>query len=402
MLIHIIKREYMMLVRSKAQIIGTLFLIVLFLAAGIVGKIFINSAAAKAESGAGAASPHAVIGIAPEMQEYQAAFTADTVFASQILPSGTAPATWLREEIKQAEGSVFALGGTPESPRVYQYENGSQNEYLVEQIKQRLSGTQISQLSLDTAAQERLFANANPAIEIVKENEGTKAEDNPVGYIRLIGVTILLLMSIITGLSTIASGVVEEKQSRIVEILLSSIPPRRLLLGKILGIGSFVLTQILLYALTILVSLKIAGMLGMVPIGSILFSLFLWSTIGFLVFTSLSGGLAATVSRQEDLPAVVSPLTFSAIIPFYVGMFLVPARPEWIVTKILSYIPGFSSFLIPARQAYGGISTWEIALAAGLGIISIPLLASLAGKIYERSILHTGKRVKITEVLRAS
>ena len=140
----------------------------------------------------------------------------------------------------------------------------------------------------------------------------------------------------------------------------------------------------------------------MVPIGSILFSLFLWSTIGFLVFTSLSGGLAATVSRQEDLPAVVSPLTFSAIIPFYVGMFLVPARPEWIVTKILSYIPGFSSFLIPARQAYGGISTWEIALAAGLGIISIPLLASLAGKIYERSILHTGKRVKITEVLRAS
>ena len=72
--------------------------------------------------------------------------------------------------------------------------------------------------------------------------------------------------------------------------------------------------------------------------------------------------------------------------------------PEATVTKVLSYIPIFSPYLMPMRAAVGDVAPWEHGLAIGLSLVAIPLLGILAGKIYERSILHVGERVKLTNI----
>ena len=127
----------------------------------------------------------------------------------------------------------------------------------------------------------------------------------------------------------------------------------------------------------------------------------MWLVLGFFFYAMATGALAATASRQEDLGAVTAPISMTLLIPFYVGLFLVPAMPEATVTKVLSMVPGISPFAMPVRQAYDTVTTSELLIAAALGVVAIPLVAAIAGKIYENSILHTGRRLKITEAIRA-
>lgn len=87
-------------------------------------------------------------------------------------------------------------------------------------------------------------------------------------------------------------------------------------------------------------------------------------------------------------------LTF---IPVYTAMFLVPALPDATVTKVLSYIPLISSFMMPTRQAFDLTSPLEQVVALAIAVASIPLLAMFAGKIYHNSILHSGKRLSIKQ-----
>ncbi|WP_353065247.1 ABC transporter permease [Arcanobacterium hippocoleae] len=202
-----------------------------------------------------------------------------------------------------------------------------------------------------------------------------------------------------TSLSTLSVGIVEEKSSRVVEILLSAVRPRTLLLGKIIGIGLFALTQLVLYLVAIFVSLNIAGLWHGIEVGTILIWMIIWLLLGFFTFTTLAGGVSSMVSRQEDLGGIITPLMLLMIIPFYLGMFLVPAAPDSIWTKVFSTIPGFSSFIMPVRQAYESVEIWELVLAAGISFVSVPLFAAVAGRIYENSILRMGKRVTLRQAL---
>ena len=75
-------------------------------------------------------------------------------------------------------------------------------------------------------------------------------------------------------------------------------------------------------------------------------------------FAAITGGLSATVSRQEDLGAVQTPIIFMQLIPMYTAMYLVPYLPEATITKVLSYIPAFSPYLMPMRAAIGEVPLW--------------------------------------------
>jgi len=83
-------------------------------------------------------------------------------------------------------------------------------------------------------------------------------------------------------------------------------------------------------------------------------------------------------------------------------MFLVPNNPDGTTVKVLSQVPFFAPFMMPMRQALGNVQWWELALAIGICLVTIPILAAIAGKIYSRSVLRTGERVKLLEALRSS
>lgn len=237
---------------------------------------------------------------------------------------------------------------------------------------------------------------------------GHTAQTNPLGFIVGMVAVMFVAIPIFMGMGALNSGVVEEKTSRVVEIILTTVKPRTLLLAKLLGIGSAMLVFIACYLAGIVAG---AGLAGVLPsMGNLAAAhlnpwtfapaILVWLAVGYFTFGGLSGALASTVSRQEDLGAVQTPVIFGAMIPMYVALYLVPYAPDTTVTHILSCCPFLSPFMMPMRMALGAVGVWEQLLAFAVQIATICLLSLLAGKVYERSILHTGERLKLRQALR--
>lgn len=245
-------------------------------------------------------------------------------------------------------------------------------------------------------------AVAAAAAQPVDIGETSFDDLDPATIIVTFATTGLLLFSLIQAASLVAMGVVEEKSSRVVEILLATIRPFQLLAGKVVGVGVISLSQVVVFAGGALLAAQAMGLLAGVPvnIGAAAGALLLWFLLGFTVFVILVGGLAALVSRQEDIGAVTTPMIFGMMIPFYLGIYLVPASPSGMATKVLSQIPFFSPFMMPVRVAFDSAQPWEVALSVLLCLLAIPALIWLGGRVYGRAVLNTGGRMKLTAALR--
>lgn len=197
----------------------------------------------------------------------------------------------------------------------------------------------------------------------------------------------------------VASGVVEEKASRVVEVLLSTIRPRQLLLGKVIGIGALGLSQ--------LVAIAVVGLGLAVAIGSLTWSAslaaaigisFAWFVLGFTFYAAGYAAGAARVSRQEDLQNVVTPLNLLAIGSF-LGAIAASNAGDSTAVQVLSVIPPFSALMQPAIIASGNASPWLVALAVLLMVVAIVAVVRLAARVYERSVLRIGAPVSLREAL---
>ncbi|MFC5370704.1 ABC transporter permease [Arcanobacterium bovis] len=402
MLKHIIKREFRVLVGAKAQIIGTIVTVVIILAAGIVGSIVkdkFQNEAANTNS-----SVTFTVAVTEQMEAYQGALEGTGAVKVEAVKADQAK-EWLKKQVDSKSAPTSAvLAGTPAEPEIIQSkdQDKASNQAIAQLISQvavlKAADRTAGPLSVD--AQEQISKAFTPKITTIEGEKKNLVESNPAGYVTGLATQMLLFFAVMMGLSTISIGIVEEKSSRVVEILLSAVRPRTLLLGKILGIGSFILVQMAIYLAAVVVSLNIAGMWTSINIGAAIGWLFVWLIIGFFTFTTIAGALASTVSRQEDLGAITGPFTFFMLVPFYLGIFLVPAQPSSLLTQVLSFIPGFSPFIMPIRQAYGVVGTGEALAAAAVGLVAVYLLSLLAGRIYSNSILHMGKRLKLSEALR--
>lgn len=252
------------------------------------------------------------------------------------------------------------------------------------------------------------FLRKNDVNTTPPEVTGNGADGNPFGFAMGYFCTFLLMVMIFTGISVLGAGVVEEKASRVVEILLTTVKPRVLLLGKILGIGTGMLVVFAAYMVGIIGGLGLAGLLpdlgtlGKLGVWMFLPTFLAWIIVGYLTDSGLMGALASTVSRQEDLSGVQTPIIFGMMIPIYAALFYVPSQPDSTASEVMSFIPFFSPPTMIMRTALGGVPVWQQLVAFAINIAFIPLLAVLAGKIYENSILRTGERVKIVKALRGS
>ncbi|MFC0547104.1 ABC transporter permease [Kutzneria chonburiensis] len=214
---------------------------------------------------------------------------------------------------------------------------------------------------------------------------------------------VVLVISIITFGTAVAQGVVEEKSSRVVEILLATIRPWQLLAGKVLGIGVVGLIQVLIIAG---VGLVLARTSGVVDVPTVAFSTVLgalgWYVLGFFLYAALLGAAGSLVSRQEELQSAVTPVTLLPTVGFVVGLNLLLPNPNNTVSTVLSFIPLWAPTLMPARIALGVAPPWQVALAVALMIVSILVVTWLAGRIYRNAVLQTGGRVKLLDALRSS
>lgn len=214
--------------------------------------------------------------------------------------------------------------------------------------------------------------------------------------------TILLFLSLSGYGSLVATGVVEEKQSRVVELLLATITPWQLLAGKVVGLGAVGLLQLVILSAVAGVGAGAAGLLALpgAAIGMFVMVV-LWYLLGFFLYASLYAAVGSTVSRQEELQSVVAPMIFLLLIPFVLTLNLLPNDPRNGLAAVLSFVPFFSQTVMPARFALGVASLWEVLVAAALAAATIVVVVRVAGRVYRNSVLRTGARVSLREALTA-
>jgi ABC-2 type transport system permease protein len=265
--------------------------------------------------------------------------------------------------------------------------------------RQIVFSQQITQLGGDPAAVSAAVDKATVDVRALNPPKQYQVERLILGVI----VGILVYATLVIYGQFVAQGVVEEKSSRIVELLLTTIRPWQLLLGKVAGIGFVGLVQLALIAAvglglglrTHTLSFPADLALGIAVWGIV------WFLLGYFVYALLFAALGALVSRQEDVTGVVTPVIMLLVIPYILGISILPADPDNKFMAWLSMVPLFSPTLMPVRIAMGAAPVWQAALATVLTVGLIALLIWLAGRIYANAVLRTGARVKLREALRA-
>ena len=195
----------------------------------------------------------------------------------------------------------------------------------------------------------------------------------------------------------VAMGVVEEKSSRVVELLLSTVRPLQLLWGKILGIGAVGILQLALYGIAGVGAGLGTGVLTVTGAAVSVFAATLaWFILGFAFFAVLYAAGGSMVSRQEDVNSTTMPLLILIMAMFFAAFYSV-SDPESTLANTLSWIPPFSAIMMPLRIAAGVTSPVQIVGSAVLMIVTTAILAMGAAKIYQHSILRIGKTVSWKE-----
>jgi ABC-2 type transport system permease protein len=206
---------------------------------------------------------------------------------------------------------------------------------------------------------------------------------------------VFLFTQLIAFCTWMAMGVVEEKTSQVVELLLSAVRPLQLLAGKLFGIGALAMVQVVLIGG---VALAVASATGSLDVpasvyGTIAIS-FLWFVMGFAFFAAVSAALASLVSRQEEVSGVMTPVT-SLLLVSYLGSFYVANSPDSSLSRVLSLTPPISAIAMPARMASGDVSVAEVILAAALMLLATVAILALAARIYRVAVLHSGNRLTL-------
>jgi ABC-2 type transport system permease protein len=244
--------------------------------------------------------------------------------------------------------------------------------------------------------------------EAGNENEASAQTAAAIGMI----FTFLIYMFIFAYGAMVMQGVLEEKTNRIIEVMVSSVKPFDLLMGKLVGIGLVGLTQFgiwaILFAGFILsgtffmkdaqVFLDINKQLGAISIFELCSYFILFFIGGYLMYASLFAAIGAMVNSQEDTQQYMMPITVLILFAFYAG-FYSSQNPDGPLAFWSSIIPLTSPIVMMTRLPYG-VAWWELLLSIGLLIITVVLIVKLAAKIYRVGILMYGKKPTYAEIVK--
>lgn len=246
----------------------------------------------------------------------------------------------------------------------------------------------------------QLAAALNPPALRVRALDPEPADAGTRDGLAVIAV-ILLYVAILTYGMAVANGVVEEKTSRVIEVVLSAIRPRELLFGKIAGLGALAIGQ---FAVTIAVGLGAAVALdvGDLPsvTGGAAVLVTAWFVVGFLLYACLYSIAGALVSRSEDLQSVAGPLNVVTVVAYLIA-FTGVGDPDSTLTIAASLFPLSAPMAMPVRWLVGDVPAWEVALSFALTLASAALLVRVAAAIYAGTALRLGPRISLRRAFAA-
>ena len=239
-----------------------------------------------------------------------------------------------------------------------------------------------------------------PAVEFrtVEPRDPNRETNSAVAF-----VGILLLYGQLFGYGVwVATGVIEEKSSRVVEILLSAIRPRQLMAGKIAGIGLLGIVQLAFIAGFALALAAVTGALDLPATALGAAGLVLvWFVLGFAFYASVFAVAGSLVSRMEELQNVLVPINLVILASFFISIGALQ-DPDSTLAIVASLLPFSAALAMPVRIVLGAATPPQIALSVTLLVGSTLLLIPLAGRLYSGAVLRTGARVKLRDAWRAA
>lgn len=260
------------------------------------------------------------------------------------------------------------------------------------------SHAQIAALTDRGVNPAEIAADVSTATVTVEALDPPDPEQGQRIILSIIAVFLLYMQILMFGMY-VAMGVVEEKSSRVVELLLSTLRPLQLLWGKIIGIGAVGLLQLTTYGVVGVSTALATGTLTITGTAiGVLAGTLGWFVLGFAFFAVLYAAAGSMVSRQEDVNSTSGPLVMLILAMFFAAFSSVD-DPEAGWSTTLSWIPPFSAILMPLRIAAGVATPVQIVGTIVLMILAVAALSVVAAKIYQRSILRIGRTVTWKEAL---
>ncbi|MFC5287052.1 ABC transporter permease [Actinokineospora guangxiensis] len=380
-------REINTKIRSKAFIVATGATLALMIGFALVMKLI----------GGGSDATVGLVGQTSSLEQPLKATA--TSIGESVDTRAVADEAEAKAKLESGElDAVLVPSGAGFAVLVQQDLDGSLKNALTVLAQQNAFNAEISSRGVDPAEVNAAVARADLEVRASEPPQEYDGQQLIIGMVA----GILIYMSLLLNGQMVATGVVEEKSSRVVELLLATIRPWQLMAGKVLGIGVVGLVQMALIGgvgiaaafafdvLTISVSTAVSTVVWLV----------VWFLLGFLLYSLMFAALAALVSRQEDVGGVITPPLMFVILGYVLGISVLPADPGSKLVEGLSLVPLFSPTLMPMRLAMGGVPAWQAILAVVLTAALIPVLVWLAGRVYRNAVMRSGGKVKLREALR--
>ncbi len=277
-------------------------------------------------------------------------------------------------------------------------------------LQDRLQRAGLSERELGTAVTPPAFSVGTADAEDTEE--GAAAIGARLGVANLMA--LLMYIAVLVYGIWVAQGVVEEKSSRIMEIMVNAATPRQLMAGKVIGIGLAAMTQLvptlvlggLAFSAQGWVAERLLGdrasptgidfsALSIEAVSAFL----VFFLLGFLLYAALYAGIGSLVSRQEEVNQATMPLTMTVMIGYFGAVFTLNG-PDSLGARILSIVPLTAPVVMVSRVIVGHPAPWEVALSVTLLIVTVVLALALAARLYRSGVLMYGQKPSLRSLFR--
>ena len=427
----IIQREYLNKIRNKS------FIIMTFLSPLLIVAIFSLVAYLSQLNN----DKERIISVLDESRLFHTQFEDTDNLKFQVL-EGVDLAT-AKENAQNSEvygllyiPNISKIDELEESIRFYSEDSPSLivMDNIEDAIQKKANALKYEEAGLDAAQVQSLRININPALETFGGEETSKLGSGlklifggAAGY--------LLFMFIIIYGNMIMRSVIEEKTSRIIEVIISSVKPIKLLLGKIFGTTLAGITQFLAWVILVgILSAVVSGMFGIdmaeasaqgqmveqvqqsqpemdnlvsevfvelynLPITNLIVMFILFFVGGYLLYASLYAAVGAAVDSETDTQQFMLPMLLPLILAVYVGFFTVIEDPHGTVSQVFSYIP-FTSPVVMLMRIPFGVPIWQQIVSVAILFATFMGTVWFAAKIYRVGILMYGKKPSYKELIK--
>ena len=300
---------------------------------------------------------------------------------------------------KTIQGYLSVSPNILDSGQVEYYSLSLSNIRQYSNLKNALQNTVINhrldRAGIDVSLIKQLNENIGFKTFELDEDGSSKSGNKIADIVVPMIFVFVLFMIIFTSGQLLLRSVMEERTSRTIELLLSTVNPLQLMTGKILGLGLLGVTQMIIYVLTAFIAnhYKNWGVLeySQIPV------LLIYFLLGYLFYASIFAIIGTFFSSEQEAQQSTSIISFIAILPFIFGSYFI-SNPSSYLTTVFSYIPPLTPFMMIMRIGMGTVETLEIIYTSFLLVISCILMLKLSGKLFKVTILMYGKRISIKEI----